>query len=132
MHNLHIPDDLYQWAESVAQANNQTVDEVLMTYIRMASSVMPTLPIEEERELIALHHLSDAALWTIAKEVMPSEQAQTMQNLMVQNSAGTISDDDYQRLEALVLRGQQLMLRKSQAMAILSERGHDVKSSNDE
>ena len=46
--------------------------------------------------------------------------------LMDKNSFGTISNDEYQELSALVESGQRLMLRKSEAMKLLLDRGYQV------
>ena len=57
--------------------------------------------------------------------MLPESQEQ-MQALMDKNSLGTISTNEYQELEFLVDRGQRLMLRKSEAGAILTRRGFKV------
>jgi hypothetical protein len=45
---------------------------------------------------------------------------------MRKNSLGKISPQEHQELETLVEAGQQSMLRKSQAMAILMARGYQI------
>ena len=126
MYSLRIPDDVHQWAEKIAKQNNQTVDEVLMMYVRLVSQNMPVLPADEESELAALKYLSDDALWTIARDTMAQNEADRMKLLMDKNSAGTITGNEFSELEKLVERGQKLTLRKSEAMAILTERGYSV------
>ena len=46
--------------------------------------------------------------------------------LMDKNSRGTISDDEYTELAALVEDGQRLTLRKAMAMNILLDRGYKL------
>jgi len=126
MYNLQIPNAVYDWAQQIAHQSGQSVDEILMTYVHLVAEVVPVLPVNEEAELAALQYLSDDALWTIAYEQMPDTQQKRMQTLMDKNSAGKIDDLEYAELSTLVERGQQLMLRKSEAMALLTERGHTV------
>ncbi|MEO1165793.1 MAG: hypothetical protein AAFV98_18555 [Chloroflexota bacterium] len=126
MYNLQIPDKIHAWASKIAQETNQTVDDVLMTYINFVSEALPVLPDDEEAELAALQYLSDDALWTIAYEEMSSADKTTLGTLMDKNSSGILSEDEKISLEALVERGQKLTLRKSEAMAILTRRGHKV------
>jgi hypothetical protein len=76
--------------------------------------------------LEALKHLSDDALWTITREQMPRDVQDQLQNLMDKNSQGTITPEEYQMLENLVQRGQRLMLRKSEAAALLTRRGYKL------
>src|SRR5690606_30501397 len=104
----------------------QPVDEVMIAYLRTLSASLPVLPPDEEAELEALQALSDDALWTIAREQMPDAQQRRMQDLMDKNSLGTTTAEEYAELEALVERGQRLMMRKSEAAALLTRRGYKV------
>ena len=89
-------------------------------------SRLAELPADEVAELRALAYLSDDTLWTIAREQMPATKQERMSTLMDRNSFGTITDDEYQELTALVEGGQRLMLRKSEAMKLLLDRGYQV------
>ena len=77
-----------------------------------------------------MRNLSDDALWTIARERLPEDVQARMQTLMENNSAGTISSKEHRELEILVERGQRLMLRKSEAAALLKSSGHKVNAQN--
>jgi|SRR5579871_1197031 len=122
---LTVPDYVYDRARQIAEATSQPVEQVLRQHILESfSEPLPTLPPDEQAELLALSQLSDDALRTIAREQMAAEHQARMQVLMDQNNLGTISDADYRELEALVERGQRLMVRKAEASAILTRRGH--------
>lgn len=118
---LTVPDEMVKAAQQIAETTSQPLEVVLLSRLKSALP-LPPLPPDEEAELQALHYLSDDALWTIAREQMPDEQQAQMQTLMDKNSLGTISPDEYPTLEDLVDRGQRLMLRKSEAAAILTRR----------
>ncbi len=45
MYNLQIPNAIYDWAEQVARQSSQSVDEILMTYLRLVTEVVPVLPV---------------------------------------------------------------------------------------
>lgn len=117
---LSVPEDVYRRAQKLAQETSQSVDTILLKYLPLLAESVPILSPDEESELQALHYLSDDALWTIAREQMASNSQARMQILMDKNSLGTIGKSEYQELEQLVERGQRLMLRKSEAMAILT------------
>lgn len=87
---------------------------------------LPVLTSEEEAELEALRSLPDAALWEIIREQMPEISQKHMQELMSQNTKGTISTESYERLAEFVEWGERLILRKSEARAILSQRGFQM------
>ncbi|MBE0691073.1 MAG: hypothetical protein IH587_13220 [Anaerolineae bacterium] len=123
---LTVPEEVYARARQIAEETSQPVDRVMIEYLRTLSAPLPILPPEEEAELEALKNLSDDALWTIAREQMPDDLQARMQDLMDKNSLGTITSEEYGELEALVERGQRLMVRKSEAAALLTQRGYKV------
>lgn len=71
-YTLSVPEDIYSRARRIADESAQPIDQVLLDQLRMLPS-LPILPAEEEAELAALRHLSDDALWTIAREQLPSD-----------------------------------------------------------
>jgi hypothetical protein len=91
---------------------------------------LPPLPEAEQAELNALTHLSDEALWTIAREQMPTDRQEQMQLLMDGNTKGMLSEAELQTLEQLVEQGQKLMLRKGKSAALLTERGYRITREN--
>ena len=123
---LTIPEEVYARARQIAEETSQSVDQMMIEYLRTLSAPLPTLPPEEEAELDALKNLSEDALWTIAREQMPDDLQGRMQDLMDKNSVGTITTEEYIELEGLVERGQRLMVRKSEAAALLTQRGYKV------
>jgi hypothetical protein len=121
-YTLTVPKDIYIRVSQIAQERSRPVDDVMLDYLRTLAAPLPP---DEEAELDALKSLSDDALWTIAREQMAADLQQRMQTLMDRNSSGAITADEYSELEALVDRGQRLMLRKSEAAAILTGRGYN-------
>jgi hypothetical protein len=124
---LAVPDEVYHRARQIAHDTAKPIEQILIDHLKTLAPVLPVLAPDEEAELEALHHLSDDALWTIAAEQMPDDLQARMQILMDKNSRGTINPDEYSELESLVERGQRLMLRKSEAAAILTQRGYKVR-----
>jgi hypothetical protein len=125
-YTLPIPDDVYQRARQIAEETSQPIDRVMIDYLRTLSAPLPVLPPDEEAELDAMKHLSDDTLWTIAREQMAAALQEQMQSLMDGNSRGTLTTEERNTLENLVERGQRLMLRKSEAAALLTQRGYRV------
>ena len=125
---LTVPDDVYRRARRIAEQSRQPVDTVLIEHLRTLPPAMPILAPEEESELEALRHLSEDALWTIARERSNAEENGRLQHLMDKNTQGTISRLEMNELEQLVERGEKLLLRKSQASALLAQRGHTINS----
>ena len=123
---LSIPEIIYERAQKIAQQTSRPVKAVLLEQLELWTETAPLLKENEEAELQALHYLSDDALWTIAREELSIEKQTQMQNLMDKNTMGTLTIDEQTMLTDWVERGQRLMLRKSEAIAILSKRGYSV------
>jgi hypothetical protein len=124
---LSVPDHIYERARQIAESTAQPVENVLLEQLESAfAAPLPKLPPDEQQELDALVHLSDDALWTIAREQMTAPKQARMQTLMDANTHGAITPTEYDELSGLVDQGQRLMLRKAQAAALLTARGHQV------
>jgi hypothetical protein len=121
---LTVPEEVYRQAYHIAEETSRSVEQVMLDHLKRLSPPLPLLPPDEQAELDALQYLSDDALWTIAREQMPSDTQERTQVLMDKNSLGTISEGEYQELASLVERGNRLMVRKAEAATLLIERGH--------
>lgn len=121
---LKVPEHIYERAQQVAETTDQPLEAVFLHELEIA--FLSQLSPNEEAELASLKNLSDDALWTIAREQMAAPLQTRMQKLMDKNSRGTITPDEYKELEDLVDRGQRLMLRKSEAAALLTQRGYKI------
>ena len=120
---LELTDELIERARKQAAQTDQPMERVLVQQLEAAfSEPLPMLPPDEQAELAALTHLSNDALWTIAREQMPHDQQSRMQVLMDGNTMGNLSTAEFAELENLVEQGQRVMLRKAKAAALLTER----------
>lgn len=122
---LSIPVGLYDRARRTAEQTEQPIEAVLISTLEAAFPDEP-LPPDEQEELDALAHLSDDALWTIAREQMPADLQARMGELMDRNTQGRLTDREREELEAQVERGDRLTLRKAEAAALLTQRGYKV------
>ena len=122
-----ISEELYNKVKRIADASSESVDDVIRMRLENAmDNPSLTLPPDERAMLEGLRLLSDDPLWAIAREQMAATKQNQMQDLMDKNTQGTITSDEYTLLSGLVEQGQQLTLRKSEAMKILIERGHSI------
>ena len=124
---LTIPSHIYDRARQAAEATDQPIERVLLQQLEDAlSPPLPELAPDEQAELDALVHLSDDALWTIAREQMPEDRQIRLQSLMDRNSIGALTESEQEELNQLVEQSQRLMVRKAGAAALLTRRGHPV------
>jgi hypothetical protein len=123
---LKVPEDIAARARQIAEAIAQPVEQLLLDHLKTFVAPLPVLPPDTQAELDALQHLSDDALWTIAREQLPEDVQARANTLMDKNSRNVMTDEEHAELETLVERGDRLMLRKAQAAAMLRKRGHTL------
>ena len=121
---LQVPEEISARARQIAEMMALPVEQVLLDHLKTLSTPLRVLPPATQAELEALHQLSDDALWTMARAQM-SEDVQVHTHILLEkNSRGVITDEEHAELEALVDRGDRLMLCKAEAAAILKARGY--------
>src|SRR5437899_11636667 len=68
---LKVPEDIAVRAHQIAATVAQPVEQLLLDHLKTLAAPLPVLPPDTQVELDALQHLSDDALWTIARAQMP-------------------------------------------------------------
>ena len=121
---LKVPEDISVRARQIAETVAQPVEQLLLDHLKTLAAPLPVLPPDTQAELNALQHLSDDALWTIARGQLLEDVQARAHVLMDRNSRGVMTDEEHGELEQLVERGDHLVLRKAEAAVMLRKRGH--------
>ncbi len=135
---MTLPQQLYERLQDQAQAGARSVDEVIAEALTrsLPPEVEADLPPALHRELEAMAHLSDAALWQIAQATMNpdkvafAEVSHPYDVLLERNRDGTLTPEGRAWLTRLRDEAEALTLRKAHAYALLQSRGHRVPFSN--
>ena len=126
-YTVSIPNTLYEKAQRVARQTSQQVDDVIRTRLADAfDEPIFDLPDDEKAELKAMAYLSDDALFSMMREQIQRVKQKRMSILMDKNTDGTIIEEEYKELAALVGDGERRTLRKATAMNLLMDRGYKV------
>lgn len=125
---LTISENAYARASQIAETSAQPIEQILASRLEEVFDELSNLPPDEQAELSALSNLSDDTLWTIADERMPSVQQERLSLLLAFSKRGVLTSSEESELDDLLERGDRLMLRKAEATAILTRRGHSVSS----
>jgi hypothetical protein len=121
---ITISESLSTRLRQLAARRRQPVESIVADRLFTAlDDELDNLPTGEQAELRALHHLSDDALRAIAAEQMSTVNQARMGQLMERHSRNELNQTEIDDLAALIERGDQLMLRKAEAVAILKQRG---------
>ena len=128
---IQVSENIFTRLQRLAIRRHQPVEKIVSERLFTAvDDELDSLPLAEQAELRALHHLSNGALRAIAAEQMLADNQLLMAELMDQNSHGHLPQDERRTLDKLVKRGDQLMLRKAEAAAILVHRNADEPVAN--
>ena len=124
---LQLPDAIYQRLQRVAYATHHSIEEVVLQTIR--GNLPPSLDdlSPELRCVVAdLQHMSDEALWSVAKEPLPPHQWRRHQRLLRKGQEGTLSAAEHQELAELRAAADRFVTRRSYALALLKWHGHTI------
>jgi hypothetical protein len=125
---VSLPEDLYDQLEARARTAARSVDEmVAQTLARsLPPSAEPELPPAAQAELQAMEHLSDEALWAIARSTANDDKIALYDLLIERQNAGTLTTEGRRLLTDLREEADALMLRKAHAYALLQSRGYTL------
>lgn len=110
---LTLPDAVYRQAQRVAKTTQQTIEEVVLTWIRPAP----------EEELVGLEALSNDELRAVTQTTVPSVRIRRLQDLLTAQRQRNLTKDEQQEAAQLVEQEDMLTLRKSKALLLLKQRG---------
>ncbi len=129
-----IPKRLYHRLQSVARDTNQAVSELLIASAEAMlalDNADAALPPELADELAAMRLLSDKALWATTEALLSPEQQARLSELTRQQAARALTAVEQDELKSLLAEYDHSVLRRAQAFALLSLRGHTLPDLNE-
>jgi len=117
--NLKLPDEVYRRADRLAHLAGRSIDDVLGTAIAIALS-----PLTPPNELpLAVENLSNEQVLALTQRRMSAPQDQRLAQLLDQQQAGALADDERAELVTLMQIYQEGWLRQAQALREAVKRG---------
>ncbi|HXH13077.1 MAG TPA: hypothetical protein VNP04_25310 [Alphaproteobacteria bacterium] len=123
---LTLPDDVLQSVQRVAQATQQSVEELLVIALQAALPSLAGLPPPVVENLTAVESLDDQALWAVMLETVPHDLQRRLHDLLARHQEGTLTDAEREQLAIMQQQADLVMLRKARAAALLRFRGKRV------
>ena len=123
-----VPEDVYTQLEAQARSSARSVDDVAAQTLTRGLPPAPErdLPQALQAELSAMEHLSDEALWAIARSTANDDKIALYDLLIERQCSGTLTTEGRKVLTQLREEADALMVRKAQAYAILHSRGYTL------
>lgn len=123
---IDLPAPIAEQLEEEANRQKITIRDLVRELVLEHWSGLPSLPDDVEAELAAFHQLSDNVLWLIARTTLTPEEQQELATLNDEVQSRTLTDDEYNRREALLDTYDRMMIRRAQAAYLLQSRGYDL------
>ena len=112
--------------QKAAELTYRSVDEILVSTIETSLPTMPDVPSELAEELSAMHLLSDDALWAaVSPALSQAKQTRLAQLNQLAHERPLTPAEEAEQNDLVAAYGRSV-LRRAQALAILSQRGHPV------
>jgi hypothetical protein len=123
---LQLPESAYKRAQRAAMLLNRSIEDLLTSMLNSALPALDDAPTNLETEMAQLPTLSDDELWRIARSQMRAEDEALLHELLDLKAEQKLSTEEAQQLKKLHHEAGRLMVLKSQAYALLHQRGYSV------
>lgn len=110
---ITLPDEVYQRAKRFARLANRDVASVLVDTIQLS---IPPVSLETE-VLETISALSDEEVLALIELQMQPEQDTRLSELLDQQQAGILTEDEHLELQSLMQLYQEGLLRKATALS---------------
>lgn len=127
--SIKMPEDVFQKLQYVANNSQRTIDDVIVKSVNATYAAPANLPAPLADELAGMSQAKDETLWNALHPAMTETQQQRLQELNERSDERELTQSELAERETLLNAYHRSVLRRAQAMTILSLRGYDI--SND-
>lgn len=124
--SVTIPEHVFQKIVTVATATQRTVDDVISSTVNATYTAPDGIPLTLANELASMQQMKDQDLWDAIKPVMTAEQQERLNELNELAGEETLSSSELNEKDDLVMLYHHSVLRRAQAIAILTLRGYTI------
>jgi|LakMenEpi03Aug12_release.lakeMendotaPanAssembly.Ray.scaffolds.fasta_scaffold617458_2 adenylate cyclase len=122
---LQVPGQLYARARQTA-GNQQALEQLLVSAMVSGLSLLDDLPDEMVMDMATLALLNDRALWRVARQTMPEEHYERMDELLALKSQNLLSVAQQQELDTYLAEYDRIVLQRAHAAVLLKQRDYDL------
>ena len=124
--SIKVPEDVFRKLEQVAHSTQQTIDDVIVNTVNAAFVAPADLSSPIADELAAMRQMKDETLWASLRPSITTQEQNRLQKLNLVSTERPLSEDERAEQQALLQAHHHSVLRRAQAIAILTLRGHSV------
>lgn len=127
MVSIQLPDTLFRKLKRAADLTHRPLEEIVATSLEAMLPTASGLPAEVADELAAMQVFSDAALWAAVEPSMSRAEQRRLEQLNAAAGERSLTAAETKEQQALIIAYNRSVVRRAKAMAILAQRGHDVR-----
>jgi hypothetical protein len=124
--SVQVPQSTFRKLEQAARLTHRSVFEILVSAVETTLPSPPDLSADVADELAAMFLLSDEALWAATQPSFSPAGQTRLQQLNRLAGERPLTPPETAEHESLLKSYHHAVLRRAQALAILSQRGHPV------
>ena len=124
---LTLPESVLLKLNRAAELTHRSVDEIVAATVEAALTANVDLRDKLQAELAAMHLFSDDALWAATHPSMSAYEQKRLAQLNDTAQEHSLTQAEQAEQQSLVDSYNRSILRRAQALALLKQRGHDVR-----
>ena len=126
---LQLPGEMLQRYQRGAAVARKALEEFLVErLVEIVPPLADDLPSPWHEELKELEGFDDKALWKVAQSQLSPVRQRLYDRLLRENSQGTSTAREKEKLHAIGEEARRLTLKKAHAYMLLKWRGHSIPS----
>lgn len=123
---VKLPEAVYRRLKKAADITFRSVDDLMIATLNASLPVLEDLPTDLADELAAMHLLSDDALQAAVQPSLSPSEEYRLKTLNETAANHPLSQAEKAEQDTLIQAYYHSVLRRSQALAILAQRGHAI------
>ena len=123
---LQVPGPLYARAKQAAGKNQQALEQLLVSAMVSGLSLLDDLPDDMVVDMATLALLNDRALWRVARQTMPEEHYDHMDELLTLKKQNALNAAQQQELDIYLAEYDRIVLQRAHAAVLLKQRDYDL------
>lgn len=124
--SIKLPEDVFQKLQRAADLTQRTVEDVIVNTVNATFVAPPNLSSPIADELAIMHQMKDETLWEMIPPSVTAQQRKRLEELSEVSEQRPLSPDEIDEQLALLEAHHYSILRRAQAITILTLRGHSV------
>ena len=124
--SIDLPLPFFRQIERIANERHRSIEEVIQSTFQVALPTFSDLAPDVETDLMAMQMMSDSALRAAAGSALSAEMQTRFAQLTDLQDVRDLSPSEQRELESLMSEWDATALRRTQALAILRQRGFDI------